>query len=80
MLMRNIAAAMTDVGAKADNAIMKKRSTVIRESDAAAMDAGHPLMEEITSVTHQDHHHHHLRLAKVAEAERQRIWPREERS
>jgi hypothetical protein len=38
---------------------------VIRERDAAAMDAGIRHVEEITSVTHQDHLHHLPRLAKV---------------
>ena len=38
---------------------------MIRERDAAAMDAGIRHMEEITSATHLDRLHHLLRLAKV---------------
>ena len=63
--MTDAAAAMMDVGAKADRTGMARRPTVIRERDAAAMDAGIRHVEEITSVTHQDHLHHLLRLAKV---------------
>ena len=62
------AAAMMDVGDKADNTRMARRQTVIRERDAAAMGARIRHVEEITSVTHQDHHHHLLRLA-TAEVE-----------
>ena len=72
MLMRNAVAAMTDaavammdIGAKTDRTGMVRRPIVIRERGAAAMDAGIRHMEEITSVTHQDHHHHLLRLVKV---------------
>ena len=72
MLMRNAAtammdatAAMMDVGAKADRTKMARRQTVTKEHDAAAMGAGIPHVEEITSMTHRDHRHHLLCLAKV---------------
>ena len=72
MLMRNAAATMTDaaaammdVGAKADSTKMARRQTVTKEHDAVAMDAGIRHVEEITSVTHRDHRHHLLRLAMV---------------
>ena len=59
MRMRNTAAAMTDaaaammdVGAKADRTVMARRPIVIKERDAAAMGAGIRHVEEITSVTH----------------------------
>ena len=76
MLMRNSATAMTeaaaammDIGAKADNTRMARRQTGIRERDAAAMDARIRRVEEITSVTHQDHLHHLPRLAMVGAEE-----------
>ena len=64
-MMMDAAAAMMDVGAKADRTRTVGRPTVIRERDAAAMDARIRHMEEIINVTHQDHLHHLLRLAKV---------------
>ena len=64
-VMMDIAAAMTDVEAKADRTGTARRRTVIRERDAAAMNAGIRHVEEITSVTYQDHHHHLPRLARV---------------
>ena len=74
-LMRNAATAMAntagtamDIGAEADRTGKARRPTVIREHGAAAMGAGIRHVEEITSVTHRDHHHHHLHLAR-AEAE-----------
>ena len=63
--MTDAAAALMDVGAKADRAGTARRPTVIKERDAAAMDAGIRHVEEITSVTHQDHLHHLPRLAKA---------------
>ena len=65
MLMRNAVATMMDIGAKADRAGTARRPTVIKECDAAAMDAGIRHVEEITSMTHQDLLHHLPRLAKV---------------
>ena len=38
---------------------------MIKERDAAAMDAGIRHVEEITSVTHLDHLHHLLHLARA---------------
>ena len=65
--MTDAAAAMMDVGAKAETATTTKRQSVIRENDAAMMDAENPLAEEITSVTLQVRHHHQLRLAEAKE-------------
>ena len=65
--MTDAAAVMKDVRAKAENVTTTKRLIVIRANDAAVMDAGNPLAEEITSVTLQVRHHHHLRLAEAVE-------------
>ena len=67
MLMRNAAATMTDVGAKAETATTTRRPGAVKENDVAKMDAGHLLAEEITSVTLQARHHHQLRLAEAEE-------------
>ena len=65
--MTDAAIAMMDVGAKAETATMTRRPGAVKEKDAAKMDAGHLLAEEITSVTLQARHHHHLRLAEAEE-------------
>ena len=64
-VMMDAAAAMMDVGTKADRARTARRPTMIKEQDAAVMDAGIRHVEEITSVTHQDLLHHLPRLAKA---------------
>ena len=69
VVMTDVAAAMTDVEAKADSTGMARRPTVIKEHDAAAMDAGIRHVEEITSVTHQDHRHHLPHLVMVGAEE-----------
>ena len=64
-MMMDAAAAMMDVRTKANRTETARRPTVIKERDAAMMDAGIRHMEEITSVTHQDLLHHLPRLAKA---------------
>ena len=64
-VMMDAAAAMTDVGTKADRARTARRPIMIKEQDAAAMVARIRHVEEITSVTHQDLLHHLPRLAKA---------------
>ena len=64
-VMMDAAAVMMDIGTRAGRARTARRPTVIKERDAAVMDAGIPHVEEITSVTHQDHHHHLLRPVVV---------------
>ena len=64
-VMMDAAAPMMDIGVKADKTRTARRLIVIKERDAAAMDAGIRHVEEITSVTHQDLLHHLPRLAKA---------------
>ena len=64
-VMMDATAAMMDVETKADRTRTARRPTVIKERDAAAMDAGIRHVEEITNVTHQDHCHHLPRLVMV---------------